>query len=113
MLTFMMKTIYLQTAPDKGPHGITAFIVEAGTPGFKTAQKLDKLGMRGSDTCELIFEDCEVLNFHWLLLQSEECCCTSSKIRGCRYVLHAAAVQASMARFLLRGLSSWACASST
>jgi isovaleryl-CoA dehydrogenase len=50
----------VQTAPDKGPHGITAFIVEAGTPGFKTAQKLDKLGMRGSDTCELIFEDCEV-----------------------------------------------------
>jgi isovaleryl-CoA dehydrogenase len=50
----------VQTAPDKGPHGITAFIVEAGTPGFRTAQKLDKLGMRGSDTCELIFEDCEV-----------------------------------------------------
>jgi hypothetical protein len=49
-----------QTAPDKGPHGITAFIVEKGTPGFRTAQKLDKLGMRGSDTCELIFEDCEV-----------------------------------------------------
>lgn len=50
----------LQTAPDRGPHGITAFIIEQGMPGFTTAQKLDKLGMRGSDTCELIFEDCEV-----------------------------------------------------
>lgn len=52
--------VYAKTEPDKGPHGITAFIVEKGTPGFRTAQKLDKLGMRGSDTCELIFEDCEV-----------------------------------------------------
>jgi hypothetical protein len=52
--------VYAKTAPDKGPHGITAFIVEKGTKGFRTAQKLDKLGMRGSDTCELIFEDCEV-----------------------------------------------------
>jgi len=52
--------VYAKTAPEKGPHGITAFIVEAGMKGFRTAQKLDKLGMRGSDTCELIFEDCEV-----------------------------------------------------
>lgn len=52
--------VYAKTAPDKGPHGITAFIVEKGMKGFRTAQKLDKLGMRGSDTCELIFEDCEV-----------------------------------------------------
>lgn len=52
--------VYAKTAPDKGPHGITAFIIEAGMKGFRTAQKLDKLGMRGSDTCELIFEDCEV-----------------------------------------------------
>lgn len=52
--------VYAKTAPDKGPHGITAFIVEKGMTGFRTAQKLDKLGMRGSDTCELIFEDCEV-----------------------------------------------------
>ncbi|XP_069493638.1 isovaleryl-CoA dehydrogenase, mitochondrial [Ambystoma mexicanum] len=41
-------------------HGISAFIVEKGTPGFSTAQKLDKLGMRGSNTCELIFEDCKI-----------------------------------------------------
>lgn len=44
----------------KPQHGITAFIVEKGMPGFRTAQKLDKLGMRGSNTCELIFEDVKV-----------------------------------------------------
>ncbi len=52
--------VYAKTDPDAGPRGITAFIVERGFPGFSTAQKLDKLGMRGSNTCELIFEDCEV-----------------------------------------------------
>ena len=49
-----------QTDPSKDAHGISAFIVEKGMPGFSTAQKLDKLGMRGSDTCELVFENCEV-----------------------------------------------------
>jgi isovaleryl-CoA dehydrogenase len=52
--------VYAKTDPDAGPRGITAFIVEAGFKGFSTAQKLDKLGMRGSNTSELIFEDCEV-----------------------------------------------------
>jgi len=52
--------IYAKTNPEAGARGVTAFIVEAGTPGFTTAQKLDKLGMRGSQTCELVFEDCEV-----------------------------------------------------
>lgn len=52
--------VYAKTEPDKGPHGITAFLIEKGFKGFSTAQKLDKLGMRGSDTCELVFEDCEV-----------------------------------------------------
>ena len=52
--------IYAKTDLDKGPHGITAFIVERDFPGFSQAQKLDKLGMRGSNTCELVFEDCEV-----------------------------------------------------
>ena len=52
--------IYAKTELDKGPHGITAFIVERGFKGFSQAQKLDKLGMRGSNTCELVFEDCEV-----------------------------------------------------
>lgn len=52
--------IYAKTDIDKGPHGITAFIVERDFPGFSQAQKLDKLGMRGSNTCELVFEDCEV-----------------------------------------------------
>jgi isovaleryl-CoA dehydrogenase len=52
--------VYAKTDLDKGSHGITAFIVEKSTPGFSTAQKLDKLGMRGSDTCELVFENCEV-----------------------------------------------------
>ena len=52
--------IYAKTDINAGSKGITAFIVERGTKGFSTAQKLDKLGMRGSNTCELVFEDCEV-----------------------------------------------------
>jgi isovaleryl-CoA dehydrogenase len=52
--------VYAKTNPDAGPRGITAFLVEKGMKGFGTAQKLDKLGMRGSNTCELVFEDCEV-----------------------------------------------------
>ncbi|MBZ6378591.1 acyl-CoA dehydrogenase [Pacificimonas flava] len=52
--------VYAKTDPDGGPRGITAFLIERGMRGFSTAQKLDKLGMRGSDTCELVFEDCEV-----------------------------------------------------
>ena len=52
--------IYAKTDPEAGSRGITAFIVERDFPGFSRAQKLDKLGMRGSNTCELIFEDCEV-----------------------------------------------------
>ncbi|NNM00999.1 MAG: isovaleryl-CoA dehydrogenase, partial [Gammaproteobacteria bacterium] len=48
------------TEPDAGPRGITAFIVERDTPGFTRGEKLDKLGMRGSNTCELVFEDCRV-----------------------------------------------------
>ncbi len=52
--------VYAKTAPDRGIKGITAFLVEKGLPGFTTAQKLDKLGMRGSHTCELVFEDCEI-----------------------------------------------------
>ena len=51
--------VYAKTDPAKGSRGISAFIVEKGFKGFSTAQKLDKLGMRGSDTCELVFEDCE------------------------------------------------------
>ena len=52
--------VYAKTDPDAGSRGITAFIVEKGMKGFSTHQKLDKLGMRGSDTCELVFADCEV-----------------------------------------------------
>ena len=52
--------VYAKTDPEAGAKGITAFLIEKGMAGFSTAQKLDKLGMRGSDTCELIFEDCEV-----------------------------------------------------
>jgi len=52
--------VYAKTDPTAGSRGMTAFIVERGFPGFSTAQKLDKLGMRGSDTGELVFEDCEV-----------------------------------------------------
>ena len=52
--------VYVKTDPDAGPRGMTAFVIEKGMPGFTTAQKLDKLGMRGSNTCELVFQDCEV-----------------------------------------------------
>ena len=52
--------VYAKTDPEAGPRGITAFIIENGFTGFSTAQKLDKLGMRGSNTCELVFDDCEV-----------------------------------------------------
>jgi isovaleryl-CoA dehydrogenase len=52
--------VYAKTDVRAGPRGITAFLVEKGMKGFSTAQKLDKLGMRGSNTCELVFEDCEL-----------------------------------------------------
>jgi isovaleryl-CoA dehydrogenase len=52
--------VYAKTDPAAGPKGITAFIIEKDFKGFSTAQKLDKLGMRGSNTCELVFEECEV-----------------------------------------------------
>lgn len=52
--------VYAKTEPEKGSKGITAFIIEKGWEGFTTAQKLDKVGMRGSDTCELVFEGCFV-----------------------------------------------------
>ncbi|SDU20313.1 isovaleryl-CoA dehydrogenase [Stappia sp. ES.058] len=52
--------VYAKTDPDAGPKGITAFLIEKGFPGFSVAQKLDKLGMRGSETGELVFQDCEV-----------------------------------------------------
>ena len=52
--------VYAKTDPKAGPKGITAFLIEKSFKGFSTAQKLDKMGMRGSDTGELIFEDCEV-----------------------------------------------------
>ena len=58
--------VYAKTDPAAGPRGITAFLIEKGMPGFSTAQKLDKLGMRGSHTCELVFEDCEVPVAHVL-----------------------------------------------
>jgi len=52
--------VYAKTDVSAGPRGITAFLIEKGMKGFSTAQKLDKLGMRGSNTCELVFEDCAV-----------------------------------------------------
>ncbi|MBB3608733.1 isovaleryl-CoA dehydrogenase [Rhizobium sp. BK602] len=52
--------VYAKTAPDAGPRGITAFLVEKSFKGFSVGQKLDKLGMRGSNTSELVFIDCEV-----------------------------------------------------
>ncbi len=52
--------VYASTDPAAGARGLTAFVIERSMPGFSTAQKLDKLGMRGSDTCELVFSDCVV-----------------------------------------------------
>src|SRR5438045_5522562 len=52
--------VYAKTDPAAGPRGITALLIEKNFQGFSTAQKLDKLGMRGSNTCELVFQDCEV-----------------------------------------------------
>src|SRR5207247_122313 len=52
--------VYAKTDPRAGSRGITAFLIEKAMMGFSTAQKLDKLGMRGSNTCELVFDDCEV-----------------------------------------------------
>ena len=52
--------VYAKTDPDAQQRGITAFIIEKGMKGFSTSPKLDKLGMRGSNTCELVFDDCEV-----------------------------------------------------
>ena len=52
--------VYAKTDPAAGSRGITTFLIEKGMPGFSTAQKLDKLGMRGSDTCELVFKNCRV-----------------------------------------------------
>ncbi len=52
--------VYAKTDPDADKRGISAFLIEKGMKGFATAQKLDKLGMRGSNTCELVFDDCEV-----------------------------------------------------
>ncbi|WOC16587.1 isovaleryl-CoA dehydrogenase [Pseudochrobactrum sp. MP213Fo] len=52
--------VYAKTDPQAGSRGISAFLIEKGFKGFSTAQKLDKLGMRGSNTCELVFENCEV-----------------------------------------------------
>ena len=52
--------VYAKTAPEEGGRGITAFLIEKGFAGFSVSPKLDKMGMRGSDTAELVFEDCEV-----------------------------------------------------
>ena len=62
--------VYTKTEPSAGARGITAFIVERDTPGFSTAQKLDKFGMRGSGTCELVFDDCPVPATHMLGLEN-------------------------------------------
>jgi isovaleryl-CoA dehydrogenase len=58
--------VYAKTDPEAGSRGITAFLIEKGMPGFSCAQKLDKLGMRGSNTGELVFQDCEVPESHIL-----------------------------------------------
>lgn len=58
----IFSQVYAKTdLTSKPQHGISAFLIEKDYPGFSTAQKLDKLGMRGSNTCELVFEDCKVI----------------------------------------------------
>ena len=52
--------VYAKSDPNAGPKGITTFLIERGIPGFSVSKKLDKMGMRGSDTAELVFEDCDV-----------------------------------------------------
>lgn len=52
--------VYAKTSPDRGAHGISAFVVETSTPGFSVAQKLIKMGLRGSQTAEIVFENCRV-----------------------------------------------------
>jgi isovaleryl-CoA dehydrogenase len=64
--------VYAKTDPEAGPKGITAFLVEKGFKGFSTSPKLDKLGMRGSNTCELVFDNCEVPG-NCILKLSREC----------------------------------------
>ena len=61
--------------PAAGPRGITAFMVEKGMKGFSTSPKLDKLGMRGSNTCELVFEDCEVPAENVSAARTRACAC--------------------------------------
>lgn len=56
--------VYAKTRPEAGSRGITAFLIEKGMPGFSVSPKLDKMGMRGSDTAELVFEDCEIPDSH-------------------------------------------------
>jgi isovaleryl-CoA dehydrogenase len=63
--------VYAKTRPEAGPRGITAFLIEKGFPGFRPAQKLDKLGMRGSPTSELVFENCEVPDENLLRAEGE------------------------------------------
>src|SRR3990170_4139953 len=63
--------VYAKTDASAGPRGITAFVIEKGMKGFSTAQKLDKLGMRGSNTCELVFRDCEVPQENMLKKEGE------------------------------------------
>ena len=68
--------VYAKTDPPAGARGITAFIVERGSPGFASAQKLDKLGMRGSSTCELLFDDCAVPAQNLLGRRTAGCACS-------------------------------------
>jgi isovaleryl-CoA dehydrogenase len=60
LIRFLASIQYAKTSPSKGPKGITAFIVERDFAGFTTGPKLDKVGMRGSDTCELFFDNVEI-----------------------------------------------------
>ena len=67
--------VYAKTDPKGGSKGITAFLIEKDFKGFSTAQKLDKLGMRGSNTCELVFEECEVPEENVLAEWAAACAC--------------------------------------
>jgi isovaleryl-CoA dehydrogenase len=79
--------VYAKTAPELGPHGISAFIVEADTPGVTVSKKLKKCGMRGSPTCELSFEDVEVPAENLLLEENRGVAVVTSGLAYERIVL--------------------------
>ncbi len=96
--------VYAKTEPAAASRGITAFIVEKGFEGFSTAQKLDKLGMRGSNTCELVFHDCPVPGGECAWAAS-----TAARACSCRGLIMSALCCAAARWASWRRVSMWSC----